>query len=70
MVYQWCSRLVRLKRCWTGVQALGQWIFPKESLKWDGNQMEVGGGGCSDTCKAREDQHKYQTVSRFGGNSP
>ena len=47
-------------------------MFPKTSLKWDGNKMEKWDGGrCSDTCKARGTfQYKYQATCFFGGYSP
>ena len=36
----------------------------KQDEEWDG-------GGCSDTCKARDkSQYKYQAISCFGANSP
>ena len=44
VVFATCQSFVLLDGCW-GVQVLGLCIFPKESLKWNGNKMKVGGTG-------------------------
>ena len=46
-------------------QGSGPCIFPKESLKWDGNQMKSGTGEGVLTFVKKEKKYKYQLSNNF-----
>ena len=65
VVFETCETLVLLDRCRACASFQeSHWNGMETRWKWDG-------GGCSDTCKAREKiQYTYQAISGFCGNSP
>ena len=69
VVYQCCSRLVRILCCWTGV---GLVHLSKRVIEMEWEQDETWDeGGSSDTCKARKDSNtRTKLYLVLGGNSP
>ena len=73
---KWCTSGVRDLWDFSAVgQVSGLCMFPKESLKWDGNKMKSGTGeGVVTPVRLEKNSNTsikhYQTISCFGGNLP